>query len=525
MSTGAIVLFLAPIVVGAVIGYFTNWLAIKMLFRPLREYRIFGLRVPFTPGILPRERAQIARALGNTVADDLLTVDSIAAKLRSPELKAAVRTGLEGGARRLLDMTVQDLVSGVDEGASALLREAASRAVGAIGRSEAFAAAGGAAVEAALLELESLRLAELAMGRVARAAANRLAEPSVKDAFAGAAASALVARIRTLADSGASLAAIVDRDAAVGFVRSVGGSFYPAASSAVVQVLGSPDVRAAIEKTGARLVRRTLDRFNLVQRFFIGLGQYDKTILDNMPATVSDFIDTMRALLAEDATREAIVGKLAAMTGELLGRPLRELAPFADDEALARTGDALRQAVRAALDALNPAELPAMAASAAGEASVGMVFDSFPGSRAALAEAAVAWLTGLLVEGDGPGTGGSGAGAFARVGSRFLAAFRGGSGEAKLGELIGLDGDIVSRAAAAASSALAELAARETGAMMASLDIRAMVVARINSLDMIEVERLLLRVIEKELVAITWLGGVLGALIGLSQAALQFLLR
>ena len=42
-----------PVLVGATIGYFTNFLAIKMLFRPRKEVRIKGVRLPFTPGIIP----------------------------------------------------------------------------------------------------------------------------------------------------------------------------------------------------------------------------------------------------------------------------------------------------------------------------------------------------------------------------------------------------------------------------------------------------------------------------------------
>ena len=49
-----------PPLAGAVIGYVTNAVAIKMLFRPLTEIRVFGIRLPFTPGILPRHRHKLA---------------------------------------------------------------------------------------------------------------------------------------------------------------------------------------------------------------------------------------------------------------------------------------------------------------------------------------------------------------------------------------------------------------------------------------------------------------------------------
>ncbi len=50
-------------IVGAIIGYTTNWLAIKMLFKPPHEAKYIGkLKVPFTPGLIPRERERIARS-------------------------------------------------------------------------------------------------------------------------------------------------------------------------------------------------------------------------------------------------------------------------------------------------------------------------------------------------------------------------------------------------------------------------------------------------------------------------------
>ena len=69
-------IILVPLV-GAVIGLFTNWLAIKMLFMPRKEYRLFGRRVPFTPGVLPKSQKRVAKNLGHAVADYLLTDETL----------------------------------------------------------------------------------------------------------------------------------------------------------------------------------------------------------------------------------------------------------------------------------------------------------------------------------------------------------------------------------------------------------------------------------------------------------------
>jgi len=44
-----------------------------MLFRPHREWRIWGRRVPFTPGLVPREQARLGRKLGEAIEKHLLT--------------------------------------------------------------------------------------------------------------------------------------------------------------------------------------------------------------------------------------------------------------------------------------------------------------------------------------------------------------------------------------------------------------------------------------------------------------------
>jgi len=71
-------LYAAPPLIGATIGYVTNHVAIKMLFRPLRPWKIMGIRLPMTPGVIPAKRLQLASNMGEVVGDHLLTSDVIA---------------------------------------------------------------------------------------------------------------------------------------------------------------------------------------------------------------------------------------------------------------------------------------------------------------------------------------------------------------------------------------------------------------------------------------------------------------
>ena len=64
-------------VVGAVIGYITNDLAIRMLFRPHRAVYVFGHRLPFTPGIVPRRKDQLAKVLGDAIVEKFFNADDL----------------------------------------------------------------------------------------------------------------------------------------------------------------------------------------------------------------------------------------------------------------------------------------------------------------------------------------------------------------------------------------------------------------------------------------------------------------
>ncbi len=87
-------LIIVPPVAGGLIGYFTNEIAIKMLFRPYNPLYIGQRRVPFTPGLIPRNQANLAQRVADTIMGSLLTpeeLQKIARRLLERErVKAAI---------------------------------------------------------------------------------------------------------------------------------------------------------------------------------------------------------------------------------------------------------------------------------------------------------------------------------------------------------------------------------------------------------------------------------------------------
>lgn len=79
-------LIVGPIV-GAFVGGFTNFVAIKMLFWPMHEKRIGGIRIPFTPGLIPKEKDRIIEKIARTIGEDLLSSDNIATEVLNDDVR------------------------------------------------------------------------------------------------------------------------------------------------------------------------------------------------------------------------------------------------------------------------------------------------------------------------------------------------------------------------------------------------------------------------------------------------------
>ncbi|MEB3174716.1 MAG: DUF445 family protein [Cyanobacteriota bacterium] len=84
-----------PPIAGGVIGYFTNDIAIKMLFRPYQPRFIGAYQLPLTPGLIPRNQKRLAQRVADTIMGSLLTpaeLQRLAQKLLQKErVEAALR--------------------------------------------------------------------------------------------------------------------------------------------------------------------------------------------------------------------------------------------------------------------------------------------------------------------------------------------------------------------------------------------------------------------------------------------------
>ncbi|MFP3420875.1 DUF445 family protein [Bacillus sp. SIMBA_154] len=98
--------FIFMIVIGAVIGAATNHLAIKMLFRPYKPYYLFGKQLPFTPGLIPKRRDEVAKQVGVMVMEHLLTPEGIQKRIESSEAKQEIMYTVHQYIDRGADMEI-----------------------------------------------------------------------------------------------------------------------------------------------------------------------------------------------------------------------------------------------------------------------------------------------------------------------------------------------------------------------------------------------------------------------------------
>ncbi|MTJ47112.1 DUF445 family protein [Dolichospermum sp. UHCC 0259] len=105
MDLSRVLLYVSPPLLGGLIGYYTNDIAIKMLFRPYKAVYIFGQKLPFTPGLIPSNQERLGQNIANAIMKSLLTpeeMQNLARRLLETER-------LQGGIFWLLRLVVDQV--------------------------------------------------------------------------------------------------------------------------------------------------------------------------------------------------------------------------------------------------------------------------------------------------------------------------------------------------------------------------------------------------------------------------------
>ena len=495
-----------PPLMGAAIGYATNFVAIRMLFRPLRRKRVLGIPIPLTPGVIPRQRGQLARSIAQVVSRELLTPDAVRAHLQRPDFTARLRVQLAELTGELLAMPVRKLAGAVqnarpqiERGLTALLNRLFSS------RGFIYALRGliGRAVESAgsrtLREVaEDLTLAAFVERRIIP----RLSDPEVGRQIGLAVRGAAERPQATVGDLVSP--AIAER------LTAMLPEIVPSLMRELIGWLRRPAIRGELETRGRLLLHNVLDRLNLMQKLFIGAAQYDRTLRDRMPEIVDDALRQLEHSTDDpevvDHMQEALREWLAAARD----RPLAAVLPDSAEQRIGELWGCLAAGPIAVLvDAFMQRFLEEH-----GQTPIAELAARYLGVSASdtVDEISQRLLRYLSDERTAQSVASQVAAAVDRLAE---------SGDVSLAELLAVDDDAKASLDAAVAARAERLLVEQVPAMVAALDVERLVVDRIDRLDVRDVERILLTVIARHLKWINLFGALIGSLIGLSQLALR----
>ena len=97
------------IVVGAIIGWLTNVLAIKMLFRPIKPYKVPLLNITIQ-GLIPKRRHDISKSIGEVVEKELVSINEIFDKLVTEENKREVINIIKAKLLKVIDYKIPSII-------------------------------------------------------------------------------------------------------------------------------------------------------------------------------------------------------------------------------------------------------------------------------------------------------------------------------------------------------------------------------------------------------------------------------
>jgi uncharacterized membrane protein YheB (UPF0754 family) len=108
-----------PPLAGAIIGYFTNDIAIQMLFRPYKPIYIGKRKLPFTPGLIPANQERLAQRISDTIMGSLLTPEELQ-KLAQKLLKTE---RVQAAILWLLNLSLQQIRSDKEQKTAKILAD------------------------------------------------------------------------------------------------------------------------------------------------------------------------------------------------------------------------------------------------------------------------------------------------------------------------------------------------------------------------------------------------------------------
>lgn len=557
--------WIVPPLIGAIIGYCTNWLAIKMLFRPLKPVMLGSWKLPFTPGILPRERERLSVSIGETVSRELLTTQVFAERLHDPYMISKVETSVSVLLEGILSMPLYESLAPIlnkDESAS----EDAEPDLGTLAcrickkalTSQEFRYALSMALKASAEEILALPAEAILDRKALEKSIFYFAESCNKPEFRTKLLALFFGKLGTGAGklSSTTKASFEPNEASshAGFKNAdnlleqeplltekeltplavlASDILYSKLLPVVNSIFEDTAIRKELESLAMKAVKGALNRLGPIQRLIVTAANYEKTLQNSMPETIEELSHAIIQLLASQTMKEklvkAIAGYLAAMrfsgtdpasigtTTEGLGWALQHESGFDTENPKSGVTAQSASTIYESFDRF----LKEISEDAEGfSRRLSERYERFSGKRLAefmpvlsadLAEGLSRIIVaGLASQDSGPRISG--------VFKAFIEGFIKANAGKSFRDVLSVSQEDIRQIARLVTRTILNALSAQSEQLLDALDIKTMVVDKMNALDMEDVERIILSVVHNELSWITFLGGALGALIGLFQS-------
>jgi uncharacterized membrane protein YheB (UPF0754 family) len=290
--------WLLPPLIGAVIGYITNAVAITMLFRPHNEKRLFSVRLPMTPGIIPKQRYELSESVGKMVSNELLTEDAVRKQIRSKSFHDSIDISIRTFLDLIIDTPLSDLkdqflksklqISTVSENEKSFLPELFNNFL----RSKGVYT---------ILD----KLLDKGIGYLEGKTPNQLF-PDKKDRIIEKLVNIVLSknleqRFQVIVDKWLEKAvhdnyhvSIILTEKNINTLLNVTQKLYIRLFPHFIHFLNTRDVKQELEVHGRRLLEDIINKLNKIQRFLVSAGQYDRTLDNNMADIVTDTINNLK---------------------------------------------------------------------------------------------------------------------------------------------------------------------------------------------------------------------------------------
>ncbi|HXV20376.1 MAG TPA: DUF445 family protein [Desulfuromonadales bacterium] len=515
--------YLLPPLLGAFIGYVTNYIAIRMLFRPLHPWRIFGVRLPLTPGIIPAKRSELAEKMGEMVGSHLLTAEDVGRVLEKESFRRELRGVVTEKLGDFLDRELGPAVSLVPADYQARFRDLVDLLRWKLAKS-VFDYLESAEFEARFREflrrkgnellardLESFLTPERYQ-QLREHLDGRLSDFLHSDGVARAVAGFVDGRTEQWLASDRSLRELLPADLVEVLLAQLEKEIPPLLEK-FGGMLYDPDFRSRLVKKGREGIEGFLDSLGGFSGLLAGFINLEK-VYARIPEFLDRAGDEIARWLREEKTQAQVALLLRERLDALLDRPLRtylEKVPyekvagvrrFVRERAVSmvqsrRAAEATLTLAERGLDRLKDRSFGALLEKALPEGGVArgreLLADRLlevlrsPGAREALEKVLAAKAEEWL---------------FSRP----------------LGKLSArLPVDVREELEEGLCRQLGELLKREVPPLVETLNVRRMVEEKVNSLDILKVEGLLLGIMQEQFKYINLFGGLLGFLIGLAN--------